>query len=505
MKKLLLRITIAKSNPQMIREVTVNADISCRELKALVFLVYGVPAGSAVLRNEKKEAIKENEPVDRMFAGAEALLFEFLKLADGREFSGMAWIELLDTEEGERLLLPEVSYANGYQLLPVETSVERMNRYYLLWEHGQAVYLDGSGASNGKDYVFSKRDVHHRLQLYFVPGGFENRLDDSLKLSLSSVFSRCETQRLKELLVQRGIPTFPSQGRETLIASLNHQYTEEFFLRLLQGCMLWELINIRFFCTRQELVLDKGGLQQSLPVLFANALVYISSEGKVFIAEEFLDFLEDWLNRIETKQFFTKKMMQYVLIGSCELYGYVTKELAREVFLHCYPGAKWSEKAYETMLQMALRAGRLEKLTESCVYDGLVYGSSKKDKMSMEKRIAAAKESLVERFFPTMDVLEILALHGSRFEEGQELQMRTFFTKEAGVPAKQFVTLKKRLMIGMKQKLPISALVGIVKECGGRGMQPDTEQKAAALLNEVGKSVRRLELKGHSEKEVKEG
>ncbi len=317
MKIFTIKLILSRSNPQVIRELQIEAHRTIDELQdaaKAVFLDDPKSCKSVIFRMDGYSVSSHSQLSDVLDTGSCAqihlslrttpscdLHLEVLALHDTPDFAGPCVTRFR----------PDCSSFSNIAFFP---------------------------ESAEKDYQENLAKLNRNLTRLFRPGDMPPELCKAISIRLSRILDSYTVAELKQLAKRFHLTYYNGQRKSALINTLCSEMDQDsYWNSILSSLTCSEYQAMNTLCITGHLPDPSADFWDVLPQLSQRSLLAHDSSGVTRIAEEFMEFYEHWLETNNERQFLLRLCYRTVLKAASLLYGFVDQQLAEELMIHCYP------------------------------------------------------------------------------------------------------------------------------------------------------------------------
>ena len=345
-----LKLTLSRSNPQIIRELRIKDTRSVSELlDAARCLFNGIPDSSCL------QLAFGNRVISRNY-----LLNSCLRTGDFATITGSTdsaiWLVHLEVlnlqkENTDEHSIPTVSRLRTCKT-PSDSGFPR------------------SDAGTAEEYVQMQIRLNQKLRRQFDPDSMPPELHKEISIPLKRLLEPHTVSDLRNLAYNNDLYVGYGQRKAILIDDLcNEMDNDSFWESTLNSLSLAEYRVFRHLCFTGVLPDHKAYYWTVLPSLSMRFLVSSDRSGVVRVAAPLLDFFEQWIEGRNEQLYLTERTYQTILDACCRLYGFVDEKLADELMKVCYPELYKKELAASLWTSEPPRMkAHLKKLTASAYF-----------------------------------------------------------------------------------------------------------------------------------------
>ncbi len=405
MKVFTVKLILSRSNPQKIRELQIEEDRTIAELQqaaVAVFLDHPGECKSMTFRIDKHSVSPGLVLKDVLDIGS----FAQIDLGLRNDTSCNLLLEVLESGDVSDFRIPHIT-----RFRPDVAST-------------LAIAYFTEEAEKNSQLLLEK--MNRSLTRLFRPGSIAPEFCKTISIPLSRLLEAHTVADLKRFADRFHLPYYNGQRKADLIRTLCCDMNQDsYWTNLLSSLTYSEYQAMNTLCVTGNLPDPSVDFWDVLPKLSERSLLAHDYSGVTRIAKEFMDFYERWLENNNERDFLVQLCYRTVLTAACKLYGFVDRELAEELFLHCYP-----EVCQNTNLSELWDAGiaaatlNLKKLNASTRYN-------------IEDFDRSAAEELHSHFIlrnrlhytPDRSFLEKVAAYGYRLDPEMENEYRRLLLK----------------------------------------------------------------------------
>ena len=396
-----LKLTLSRSNPQMIRELRIKDTRAVSELLDSVCCLFDqIPDSSCLQMALNNRIISGNE-----------LLNSCLHAGDFATITG-------NTDSGIRLIHLEVislqKEADNKLSIP---GVSRLRTSKAPSDH----YFSHLGTKTSEDYTQTLNRLNQKLRRRFDPDSMPPELHREIGIPLKRLLESRTVADLRNFAYDNDLYLDYGQRKADLIDDLCHEMdSDSFWESVLNSLNLEEYRVFRHLCFTGVLPDHKEYYWTVLPTLSMRFLVSSDRSGVVRIAEPLLDFFEQWIEDKNEHLYLTERTYQTILYACCRLYGFVDEKLADELMKACYPELYTKELASSLWTSEPPRMKEhLKKLNVSSYFRP---EEIDRDSVQQLRQVHDLRGRL--HYVPDRAMLEQVAEYGYSLEEPAEGELR---------------------------------------------------------------------------------
>ena len=473
-----IKLTLSRSNPQVIRELKIRDNCPVSDLFDCVRCLFDVFPETTVLH-----LVLENQDIP-----ATHLLNGYLKTGDlatitdtSSAVSHVIHLEVLDLqkEADDKHSVPQITRLRTWQ--PPKTIRDFRS---------QATSLDA--CAQGQIHL------NQKLRRQFDPDSLPPELHKEIGIPLSRILDLHTVAELKDFADANDLFYYNGQRKSKLIETLCDDMAEDSFCNtVLAGLSLAEYRTFRHLCMTGALPDHKDYYWVVLPFLSQHYLVGTDYSGTVRVASSFLDFYEQWLGEKHEEPYLIERSYQTILTTACRLYGFVNEELADELMKTCYPdlyGDEITKTLWKT--QPGLLKNSLKKLNSSVYFlpEELDRGTAESLNESYELygRI---------HYVPDQTALEMISEHGYYFEPDAETELHELLLYKFRCSPYHVSFIMNQLALACYHMIPETAIVNYCADTLSIAKNSSKLKDLTKFLQKYDHKFRRLPYSGFSEEE----
>lgn len=317
MKVFTVKLILSRSNPQQIRELQIEEDRTIAELQqavAAVFLDHPGECKSITFRTDEHSVSPS------------------LALKDVLDVDSFAQIDLNLRKDPSCNLLLEVLESGDVS----DFYVPHITRFRPDLDPSSATGYFLEDAEKNNQLLLEK--MNRSLVRLFRPGSIAPEFCKTISIPLSRILESHTVTDLKQFADRFQLDYYSGQRKADLIRTLCCDMNQDrYWTSLLSSLTYTEYQAMNTLCVTGNLPDPSVDFWDVLPKLSERSLLAHDYSGVTRIAKEFMDFYERWLENNNERDFLLNLCYRTVLTAACKLYGFVDRELAEELFLHCYP------------------------------------------------------------------------------------------------------------------------------------------------------------------------
>lgn len=316
MKIFTIKLILARSNPQMIRELQIEDTRTVAELQdaaKILFLDDSNSCTSVVFR------------LDEQSVSPKKILADILKP------DTFAKIQLNQKDRPVKILHLEVlqhSAAANFS----DPCVTRFR------PDCTSMHLAFFASEVEKRYKENLTKMNRDLIRLFRPDTVAPEFCRAVAIPLADILISYTVSELTEMANYFNLYCGSGKRKSVIVDTLCEEMNEDdYWNNVLSSLDYSEYQAMRALCIGGHLPDLSKDYWDVLPKLTERGLIARDSFGITRIALEFMEFYERWLELNSESQFLLKLCYRTVLKCAGRLYGFVDRKLAEELMLHCYP------------------------------------------------------------------------------------------------------------------------------------------------------------------------
>ena len=476
MKIFKIKMTAARTNPQLRRSVEIDSEKNVGELLDVADIVFEYGGIKKVLSDEADNILSNDAKLEDILTVGDFLTVKY----DDKNVE-KTFLEVLAVVEKPESDSKPVPVLERYRTVP--RRLRERNFYY-------SVYNQES-IEDFRRYL-NRQLIRGFLDITEVP-----EFEWTIARPWKSFLDVCTVAELKNIIKENGVGINLAQRKEQLKKELVSSSSDEFFANILKKINISEYFRLKDLCINgTDEDFDIG---RSFPVLSKNFLVVRDYWDETMLASEFMRFYESWLEDGKEKEYFLKNIEGTCLTAACTLYGFADKELVAEFYHIMNPetGQKdtasdiW-KKTFKCEVQDRIKLSKKDEL----YYDS--ESLSETSAMNLYHRFIASNRV---HYLPTKkEITEIVAYGIAMAKQDRQLFLEIMENKYhiSGSNAK-FIT--KEIERAIRNGYPNEDVIKYLKNILTSGLRGANFDKITDILDRVQKKIRKIVLGGYTQEE----
>jgi hypothetical protein len=498
MRAFKIKLTILRSNPQIIREFWIDADRTFQELQKLIHITLGWKSMSTGIFRLGDQQMNPATPLAVCLHQELPQPFHYT--------IGGVWNMLLKVTEAQDHYAqkePLVTRYRGFNPPSAVVSMEDLNVLLQFNNFRYAFYQQPR--FDAEKYQFSIKKVNYQLQTIFNPTaklepvGFDEDIAEEFSNPLLYMLNIYTLNELREMLSQtRSAVHFSSNKKQLIKNIIKHYNCTSFWSSILDEMSLKEYHQLKDICVGK----NSPTADQSYPVLEKYLLVCESTINTLLFAKEFLDFYKIWLNTGNEHAYISRKRIENAIIAGCSLYGVLIEDDAIALLDAGYPNS-WDHTLFKQMWNHFTTNAKTAAARFITKHDDFYYCIKGALTLSDARSLRQLrKSSSFPPYIPTdTDFLEMAGSQELDFEESLHQELFQFLTQTLNFSNSMtnfyLYEIYWRLHIGSKP----AAVTDYVCHNIHLSVNSKKARKLADLLTRAAHSVRSILYLGYTQEE----
>lgn len=361
MKVFQIKMTAARTNPQQIRTVRMDPEVSVSDLLNVVSVVYEYENIKSCLKDKSNSAMSGETKLGDILHVGDFMTVKY----DDKNLPEifLEVLEIFDEADNTGNKVKSIPFLERYRTVP--RRMRERDFYY-------SVY-------NPESVEDFKRYLNKKLRIAFSDEIEVPDFEWTIARPWKSFLDECTVTELKNIIKENGLNINLTQRKEQLkkelISSTN---SDDFFADVMQKMNISEYFRLKELCI--DGTDDDEDLDKSFPVLSSYFIVANNYWYETMLASEFMRFYESWLEDGNEKEYLLKHSEETCLMAACSLYGFADRKLIEELYHIINPEAGQADDIWKRTLKCTVRDSiKLSKI-DGMYYDAEILNeSSSKD------------------------------------------------------------------------------------------------------------------------------
>ena len=327
-----INVSVARSNPLILRKVHIPEDKTAKDLIALACISVGRESkeeGKLFLSDDTDTPVKQEEILsDILKSGDQTRIFLYEQQGKKKSEKGLilfADVENVMKESSEKAegarSLPYISLAVGYNLPAEKWDIAEINRIQQEIKASSTYKAEDGTYYSDKNLEFSEKRINNSIRKYFAPETAAKEINMALGMPMIQMFSTLKVDEMKSMADVYGIYYDSATRKPDLI----HSFCRKFDRRAITE--MFDEMGIKEYLRFRELVLSEkepelsGDWEDDYFEFYDRGLLSKIPKTGLRIASEVLDFYEEWYGTEKEHEYICGKYIETALKVCALLYG----------------------------------------------------------------------------------------------------------------------------------------------------------------------------------------
>lgn len=422
MANIILKTTLLRANPGVVRQFMIDDERSIEDLLKTVAIIHGWKTGVTMQLSRGtvfiggKSRIRDKIRTDQEYVVRTAMAGGSGRYNQPTGDNNPFWefyLEMVPSEgETEAALEPALLRSYGIHLVTKARNMREFNDVHKKLKRGSVYYSYYLDQIVPADYAVDVTQVNNRLRRIVSQGLGGVYVNHGFGRSLQDIFGNHKVADLKMLIRFMNIPISENMRKDDLVSGLIRYFDRTVFWKmLLEEMSLNEYLQWKELVTKREL-LDPFR-EYRFPTLMQSMMCNSIYGANITFPEPFLNYYEDFMTCTGDVELILRKKAADVLNFCIELYGVFPKKVFSKLCSVMYPDEERLPDFWQKWNEGSIwGAEKWEKLGRDVIYDAYTMDKTKavsiKDSERFQKGIF---------FLPNRDQIRQIEEYGLDFSE----------------------------------------------------------------------------------------
>ncbi len=474
MSEFIIKMTAARTNPQLIREVRISSDRTAGELAELGRIVFEYDDVRGSLLNAQETKQSPEKKLEEVLQTGD---FLSIRYADKKQLP--VFLEVLEKTEEPKSAAEELPELLRHRCVPNRR--REKDRYFV-------------GKSAGADYQkYINREVRKQFAPDMVLPDFNWRIaqDWSMLLTDSTVAEMKTIVKEGSLLLSSTLRKndlqreLPKAANDRLWEKVLRELSVREYGRLKKLCILGD------DCTGETYEMD-------FPVLNKYQLIKLTYWYGLVLGKEFMEFYESWLESGKEKEYLREHAAESCMLAGCRLYGFVDQKLYRELLgILCPEKQDDSRNSWNNAGLSAIENGMKKVPGREIYYDTKTFSGD--DIVDFYSQFL-----LMDRlhYVPKQSELEALAVMGNCLPEKEWKSLNEILKKKFDREEREARFITGQITEILRAGMPNDEIFCYLEQALRPGRKKLLQPELVEILNRAQKTMRKVTLSGFTQEEM---
>ena len=417
-----IRAAVARSNPMVMRGISIPAFYSVKELLITICGALGLPQ----LPGRCLEEPDENCVLKTLFEREDRLTLLLEQVSGKAVRSELCVYADLYKKNAKGTAIPVVTAASDLNLPQDVRNMRDINHILSYLSETDAVPLNGNLYTR-HDLAFQSGKAENAMRRFFAPDTARKEVDQTLKLPLKQLLEGCTVEKLKRICDDCGIYYDSTMRKPAVVNAVYRKADNAFLKRLFDEMFIYEFENLRAFALGELKDKKDEELENALPNLIRLGLLCRVKGKGYMVASEVMDSFEDIYNSDNLDGFMKKKRMNTAMAACALLYGIFDRRMFGNILTAMEGGSieEESRNAFFDSIRDNINSLKLTKYDTDTLY---LFGLQRND----VERIRSMQLTRDEAYIPSREETEKILARGIFLTEENDLELLKLLNQNSG-------------------------------------------------------------------------
>ena len=312
------RLTLARSNPMVMREISVPDTYTAEELTDAACISFGLQPGGAELKVEGGSG----DTVSELFSESDRAVLLLPRSAGKNKARLCIYVDMIGSEEPvTEMDIPDIRYYTDYNIPADILDVRDVNMILIQMEGDVSAVTYGNNVYYKSDLLFSGKKAGNALRKRFAPRTAIKEVNRSVTLPMRELIGSQKLDVLKHIAEKYGIYYYSGMRKAEMVERICRYYDKNYIADL------FEMMTITEYRRFREYILDESdkrldnSIEKDLALFVKRGIIGFMGDKGFCIASEAAEYFESFFDTDEEAKFIRIKYLKSAIKLCAELYG----------------------------------------------------------------------------------------------------------------------------------------------------------------------------------------
>ena len=231
------RLTLARSNPMVMREISVPDTYTAEELIDAACISFGLQPAMAELKTEDAGG----DTVSELFSENDRAVLLLPRNAGKNRVQLCIYVDMIGSEEPvTEMDIPDIRYFTDYNLPADIWDVRDVNRILIQMEDDISAVTYGNSVYYKSDLLFSCKKTENALRRRFAPRTALKEINSSVTLPMRELIGVQKLDVLKRIAEKYGIYYYSGMRKAEMVERICRYYEKDYIADLFEMMTITE-------------------------------------------------------------------------------------------------------------------------------------------------------------------------------------------------------------------------------------------------------------------------
>ena len=312
------RLTLARSNPMVMREISIPDTYTAEEFTDAVCISFGLQPAEAELKVEGGCG----NTVYELFSQNDRGLLMLPRNTGKNRVQLCFYVDMIGSEESvTEMDIPDIKYYTDLNIPADIWDVRDVNTVLIQLVGDTSAVAYGNNIYYKNDLLFSIKKTENALRRRFAPRTAQKEVNSTVTLPMRDLIGSQKLDVLKRIAEKYGIYYYSGMRKAEIVERICRHYDKQYIAEL------FEMMTITEYQKFREYILDESdkrldnAVEKDLALFIKRGIISFVGEKGFCIASEVAEYFESFFDTDEEAEFIKIKYLKSAIKVCAELYG----------------------------------------------------------------------------------------------------------------------------------------------------------------------------------------